>query len=112
MGFEKIPTPDSAGNEGEPIRFKEGGREFSMTPEEQEAHEEAVRRGRIMEEKQGTPEIKESKDPKHELTKEEQEILEEIVPDAKTRAKLDPEVVRMLVDAKKEELEEGKREAA
>ncbi len=97
MNFEKIPTPDSAGNEEELIKFEKGGRKFSMTPEEQEAHEEAEEKRKVLE---------------LELTESEQEMLVKMVPDAETRVRLGPEALRMLIDMKKEEPEEGKKKAA
>ncbi len=94
----------------ERIRFEGEGRQFSMTPEEQEAHKKAEVRRRIMtQNKVKTPEVKSKEENKKaQLTKEEQKLLEEIVPDAETRANLAPEAIRVLIDAKKEEREEKK----
>ncbi len=61
------------------------------------------------------PEIHEAEEPTEgrtidELSDEERELLEEMVPDEQTRAHLAPEVIEMFLRTKKEEQE--KREAA
>ncbi len=112
MGFENIPSPGESGNEEERIRFKEGGREFSMTPEEEEAHEEAERKRKALEKKGGVMESEENEGQSLELTEEEQKILEGIVPGAETRAQLGPEATRWIIDMKKEELKEKKEKKA
>jgi hypothetical protein len=111
MGFEKIPAPGNPEEKEEVIRFEEGGRNFSMTPEEKEAHEKAEAKRKLLE-KTGAIEAVESEGGNLNLTGEEQKILESMVPDAATRNRLGPEAARMLVDMKKEELGKEKREAA
>lgn len=115
MAFESIPRPEEGQeNDEKRVRFEEGGRAFSMTPQEKEAHEKAERRRKMMTEGgAGTLEIKDGgKKEEVQLTEEEQEMLEEMVPDARMRANMDPEVIRTFLDAKREELEKKNKRAA
>lgn len=112
MTFKSTPQPENP-NKEERIRFQKEGRAFSMTPEEKEEHEKAERRRKTLAwSRPGKPiEIKTNDAAlKIELTEEEQKMLAEMVPDAKMRAKMNPEVVRVFLEAKKEELEREKKE--
>ncbi|MCP6720365.1 MAG: hypothetical protein KJI72_03565 [Patescibacteria group bacterium] len=60
MSFERVQPPDKSEGESKPHRFTREGRRFSMTPEEQKAHEEGQERRRKLEEQKGAERIIES----------------------------------------------------
>jgi len=110
MGFEKIIQPGNPEeNDGEIIRFEEGGRNFSVTPEEREAHEKAEAKRKLIEGEKA--EAVESEEEDLNLTPEEEKIIEKIVPDAKTRRLLGREAIRAMLN-NYEEPEEERKEAA
>ena len=107
MNFaERIPTGERA---KEPKKRKiriEGGGEISVSPAEDEAHKKLEARQSLQRE-----EAHEAKEESavgrtlDELSDEERELLEEIVPSEESRANLSPENIEFLLRTKKEEKE-------
>ncbi|HXF43911.1 MAG TPA: hypothetical protein VNK70_00305 [Candidatus Paceibacterota bacterium] len=113
MNFEVLPMEQP---QEKPKKVKiaiPGGGEATLSPEEAKKHEDFEKRRLMLErnEKQEAIELT-TEETSEEFSPEDEEILKEVVPDAKTRGNLSPEVARYLINTKKEEKGSGERKAA